>query len=118
MTPHELTSPNSIRCTPFVPGHRAQLFGAIFLLAIQPRVLARYRQALVISAIGVGTVLVAGGHAVLAPAPTASMALVVAGIGFLAGVRHGAIDHLMAKRLTGGTPILGSAVFAGVAAVA
>ena len=29
----------------------AQLFGAIFLLAVQPRVLARYRQALVISAI-------------------------------------------------------------------
>ena len=32
----------------------AQLFGAIFLLAVQPRVLARYRQALVISAIVCG----------------------------------------------------------------
>jgi bacteriorhodopsin len=32
----------------------AQLFGAIFLLAAQPRVLARYRQALVISAIVCG----------------------------------------------------------------
>ena len=32
----------------------AQLFGAIFLLAVQPRVLARYRQALVISAIVTG----------------------------------------------------------------
>lgn len=32
----------------------AQLFGAIFLIAVQPRVLARYRQALVISAIVCG----------------------------------------------------------------
>jgi len=32
----------------------AQLFGAIFLLTVQPRVLARYRQALVISAIVCG----------------------------------------------------------------
>jgi bacteriorhodopsin len=32
----------------------AQLFGAIFLLVVQPRVLARYRQALVISAIVCG----------------------------------------------------------------
>lgn len=67
----------------------------------------------------VGTVLVSGGHLVGVPALTAPIALVIAGLGFLAGVPHGAVDHVMAKRLTGGTPILVvAAVYAGTAAAA
>lgn len=65
------------------------------------------------------TVLVSGGHLVGVPALTAPIALVIAGLGFLAGVPHGAVDHLMAKRLTGGTPILVVAsVYAGTASAA
>lgn len=63
--------------------------------------------------------LVVGGHLVGVPAVTAPVALVVAGVGFVAGVPHGAIDHLMATRLTGARPIvLVGAAYAGVAAVA
>lgn len=39
------------------------------------------------------------------PAATAAVTLVVAGVGFAAGVPHGAIDHLAAARLTGGRPV-------------
>lgn len=67
----------------------------------------------------VGTVLVAGGHLVGGPTLTASVALIVAGLGFVAGIPHGAVDHLMAMRLTGGRPVgLIAAAYAGMAALA
>lgn len=65
----------------------------------------------------IGTVLVTGGHPLGVPTLTAQSALIVAGVGFIAGVPHGAVDHLMAKRLTSGAPILAvAAVYAGAAA--
>jgi len=64
-------------------------------------------------------VLVAAGSTSWLPASTAPVALVVAGVGFAAGVPHGAVDHLMASRLTGGRPIvLVAAAYAGLAAAA
>lgn len=65
----------------------------------------------------IGTMLMTGGHPLGVPTLSGPSTLVVAGVGFVAGVPHGAIDHLMAKRLTGGTPILAvAAVYAGLAA--
>ncbi|MGV8872445.1 MAG: beta-carotene 15,15'-dioxygenase, Brp/Blh family [Rhodococcus sp. (in: high G+C Gram-positive bacteria)] len=67
----------------------------------------------------VGTVVVSGGHLFGVTAITAPMALVVAGLAFLAGIPHGAIDHLMAQRLSGGTPLPAvAAVYASAAAAA
>ncbi|KAA0928311.1 beta-carotene 15,15'-dioxygenase, Brp/Blh family [Rhodococcus sp. ANT_H53B] len=67
----------------------------------------------------VGTVVMSSGHLIGLPAITAPVALVVAGVAFLAGIPHGAIDHLMAKRLSGGAPLLAvAAVYAGAAAAA
>ena len=67
----------------------------------------------------VGTVLVAGGHVAGVPAVTAPAVLVVAGLGLVAGVPHGAADHVMATQLAGGRPmVLVAAAYAGVAAAA
>ena len=74
--------------------------------------------------LALGTVLLAAGSMLLAagsiswlPASTAPAALLVAGLFFAAGVPHGAIDHLMASRLTGGRSILlVAAAYAGLAA--
>lgn len=67
----------------------------------------------------IATVLTAGGLAFLAPATAAPVVLVVAGVGFLAGVPHGAVDHLLAMRLTGGRPVsLVTAAYAGLAVAA
>ena len=67
----------------------------------------------------VGTVLVAGGHLVGVPTPSASVALFVAGLGFIAGIPHGAVDHLLAARLTRGRPVmLIAAAYGGMAALA
>lgn len=65
------------------------------------------------------TVLVTSGHLVGAPAIGSTVALVIAGAGFVAGVPHGAVDHLVATRLTRGRPLaLVAVAYAGVAAVA
>ncbi len=67
----------------------------------------------------VGTVVVAGGHVVGLPAMTAPIALVVAVVGLVAGVPHGAADHVMATRLAGGRPMpLVVGAYAGVAVAA
>lgn len=67
--------------------------------------------------LALGTVLVGAGSLSWFPAGTGPAALVVAGLFFAAGVPHGAVDHLMASRLTGGTSILVvAAVYAGLAA--
>jgi Brp/Blh family beta-carotene 15,15'-monooxygenase len=50
----------------------------------------------------VGTMLVLGGRVDGAPAVTANLVLVVAGLGLVAGIPHGAADHIMATRLLGG----------------
>jgi Brp/Blh family beta-carotene 15,15'-monooxygenase len=66
-----------------------------------------------------GAVVVAGGHFVGLPAIAGPIALVVAGLGFLAGVPHGAADHVMAARLSGGRSMLAiGVVYAGIAAAA
>jgi Brp/Blh family beta-carotene 15,15'-monooxygenase len=57
-----------------------------------------------------GAVVVAGGHFVGLPAIAGPIALVVAGLGFLAGVPHGAADHVMAARLSGGRSLAGIGV--------
>ena len=64
-----------------------------------------------------GTALAAGGHIVGLPAMTAPVALIVAGLGFVAGVPHGAADHVIATRLAGGkSMVLVAGVYACVAA--
>ena len=66
-----------------------------------------------------GAVVVAGGHFVGLPAIAGPIALVVAGLGFLAGVPHGAADHVMAARLSGGRSMLAiGVVYAGIAVAA
>ena len=50
--------------------------------------------------------------------PGSSVALLIAGIGFLAGVPHGGVDHLMAMRLAGRSQIPVVAVYAALAALA
>jgi len=66
-----------------------------------------------------GAVLVVGAHFAGLPAITGPVALIVAGLGFLAGVPHGAADHVMAARLSGGRSLwLIGVVYAVVAAVA
>jgi len=53
------------------------------------------------------------------PAITGPVALVIAGLGFLAGVPHGAADHVMAARLSGGRSLVGiGVVYAVIAAAA
>jgi len=66
-----------------------------------------------------GAVVVASAHFAGLPAITGPVALVVAGLGFLAGVPHGAADHVMAARLSGGRSMVGiGVVYAGMAAAA
>ena len=67
----------------------------------------------------VGTMLVAGGHLSGVPTVTATVVLVLAGLGLVAGIPHGAADHVMAAQLTGGRPMaLVAAAYAGIAAAA
>lgn len=49
--------------------------------------------------------LIAGGHLLGAPAIGDSVAMVIVGLGFVAGIPHGAVDHLVAARLSSRTPI-------------
>jgi Brp/Blh family beta-carotene 15,15'-monooxygenase len=67
----------------------------------------------------VATLLLATGQVVGLPTLTAPVALMVAGLGLVAGVPHGAADHVMATRLAAGRPMaLFVAVYAGAAAAA
>lgn len=53
------------------------------------------------------------------PALPEPVALAAAGVGLLAGIPHGAADHVIARRLAGNKPmLLVTAVYAGVAALA
>ncbi|MCV6968426.1 beta-carotene 15,15'-dioxygenase, Brp/Blh family [Mycobacterium bohemicum] len=64
-----------------------------------------------------GTAVVAGGHAVGLPAVPGPVVLAVTGLGLVAGVPHGAADHVIATRLAGDRPmVVVVAVYAGVAA--
>jgi Brp/Blh family beta-carotene 15,15'-monooxygenase len=66
-----------------------------------------------------GMALVAGVSGVGLATISAPVALIVAGLGFVAGVPHGAADHVIATRLAGGRPmVLVAAVYAGVAVCA
>ena len=66
-----------------------------------------------------GTIVLTGAHFAGLPAITGPVALSIAGLGFLAGVPHGAADHVMAARLSGGKSMIGIAVvYAGMAAAA
>lgn len=64
-----------------------------------------------------GTALAAGGPAAGLPAVPAPVVLAVAGLGLVAGVPHGAADHVIATRLAGGMPTAPvAAVYAGATA--
>ena len=64
----------------------------------------------------VATVLITGIVSVLAPSVAPSVAMVIAVAGFLVGVPHGAIDHLLATRIFAGRSLLMVvAVYAGLA---
>lgn len=66
-----------------------------------------------------GAVLVAGGQAVGLPSLSSSVTLAIVGVGFLAGLPHGGVDHVVAMRLAGNRSIWQVvAAYAGVAAVA
>ena len=66
--------------------------------------------------IAVAAVSVAVGATVLAPSTSAPFAVAVAAVGFVAGVPHGAVDHLVSRRLVGKTPLAAViAVYAGLA---
>jgi len=63
--------------------------------------------------------LVAGGHVIGLPAVPAPVVLVLAGVGLVTGIPHGAADHAVIARLAGGSPMGGVvAVYAGAAAAA
>lgn len=66
--------------------------------------------------LAVGTVLVTGGHLIGVPALSSSVALAIVGLGLIAGIPHGAVDHLTATRLAGGRSL--AVIVAGYAAVA
>ncbi len=55
--------------------------------------------------VAVGTVLLTGGHLIGVPALAATAATVLVGLALIVGVPHGAVDHLMAERLTGRVPL-------------
>ncbi len=64
----------------------------------------------------VGTVFASGVHVTGAPRVTPHLVLAVAGLGLVAGIPHGAVDHIMATRLVGGRPVvLVAAAYSGVA---
>ncbi len=66
-----------------------------------------------------GTALVAGVSGVGLATISAPVALSVAGLGFVAGVPHGAADHVIATRLAGGrSMVLVAAAYAGAAVCA
>ncbi|MCV7074155.1 hypothetical protein H7H73_31650 [Mycobacterium rufum] len=46
--------------------------------------------------LAVGTVLVTGGHLIGVPALPSSVTLAIVGLGLIAGIPHGAVDHLTA----------------------
>ena len=64
------------------------------------------------------TVVLAAGHVVGMPALGSSAALVIAGLGIVAGIPHGGVDHLMAMRLAGRSQVVVVAVYAVLAALA
>lgn len=66
-----------------------------------------------------GTVLVTGGHFIGVPALSASSVTVIAAVGFIAGIPHGAIDHVIARRFSGHTSLVAvAAVYVATAATA
>jgi len=66
--------------------------------------------------LAVAAVLLAGGLAVLTPSVAAPIAMTLAVMGFVAGVPHGAVDHLVTGRLIGDRPmVLVIVVYAGLA---
>lgn len=70
-------------------------------------------------AVSVGTLLVVGGLVAVLPGPlAAALTLSVAGLGLLVGLPHGSLDHLLAVRMTGGSPVLVTAAYAATAVVA
>ena len=66
----------------------------------------------------VATVVLSCGPLVGLPAIPATIALIVAGIGFVAGVPHGAADHVMATRSAGGRSVAAVAAAYGALATA
>lgn len=62
--------------------------------------------------VGVGVV------AVLPTAPASALTLTIAGIGLVAGLPHGSVDHILASRLTGRSPVLVTVAYAGAAVLA
>ena len=62
--------------------------------------------------------LVSCAHVVGLPALTPEAVLIISGIGLIAGLPHGGVDHLMAMRLTGQPVALVVAGYAAVAALA
>ena len=67
----------------------------------------------------VGVLLAALVLAAVLPAPgAASLTLLVAGVGFLAGLPHGAVDHLVLSRLAGRSLAAVTLLYAAAAAVA
>lgn len=68
--------------------------------------------------LAVGTVLVTGGHLIGVPALSSSVTLAIVGLGLIAGIPHGAVDHLTATRLARGRSLtVIAACYAAVAAV-
>lgn len=65
-----------------------------------------------------GTVLITGGHVLGVPSLSSYAVMVLAGLGLLAGVPHGGMDHLVAVRLFGRSQILVVLAYAGLAAAA
>jgi len=69
--------------------------------------------------VALGALAVAGVLAVAAPPVATAIILVAAGIGFVAGVPHGAVDHLLTSRPSGARSVVVVALlYAGTAALA